>query len=146
MSDIPSYGEFEFPLGDPAILVKGGYKSLVKEVTQSVLDYVQLNKEVTHIQQLSQRNGTTNGLVVVTCSDGSVYYADHVIVTVSLGVLKNWTGVDQTITSDSLFSPPLPLCKLDAIHKLGFGVVYKVALEFSKPLVPMSTNTSSCAF
>ena len=121
--DIPSYGEFEFPLGDPAILVKGGYKSLVKEVTQSVLDYVQLNKEVTHIQQLSQRNGTTNGLVVVTCSDGSVYYADHVIVTVSLGVLKNWTGVDQTITSDSLFSPPLPLCKLDAIHKLGFGVV-----------------------
>ena len=130
--DIPSYGEFEFPLGDPAILVKGGYKKLVKEVTQSIMDYVQLNKEVTNIQQVSQNNETTDGPVVVTCSDGSVYHADHVIITVSLGVLKKWT-----LTTNSVFSPPLPMCKLDAVHRLGFGVVYKVALEFSQPLVPI---------
>jgi monoamine oxidase len=64
--------------------------------------------------------------VTVVCSDGSIYEADHVIVTVSLGVLKS---------SPKLFSPPLPQPKREAINNLGIGVVIKVSLEFSSPLV-----------
>ena len=57
--------------------------------------------------------------------DGSVFDADHVICTVSLGVLKErYLG---------LFNPPLPQNKVDAIEGLSIGVVDKIYLEFDKP-------------
>jgi hypothetical protein len=43
------------------------------------------------------------------------FYADHVIVTCSLGHLKQY--------HDSLFNPALPKCKVDAIERMGFGNV-----------------------
>jgi hypothetical protein len=52
-------------------------------------------------------DGKNRNKVVVECSDGSVYAAHHVIVTVSLGVLKE--------TADSMFEPALPKEKLNAI-------------------------------
>jgi monoamine oxidase len=45
--------------------------------------------------------------VTVECSDGSSYTADHAIVTVSLGVLKE--------KARSMFYPALPPQKLNAI-------------------------------
>jgi spermine oxidase len=45
--------------------------------------------------------------VSVECSDGSSYTADHVIVTVSLGVLKK--------KAHSMFHPALPRQKLNAV-------------------------------
>jgi spermine oxidase len=48
--------------------------------------------------------------------------ADHVILTVSLGVLKSLSG--------GLFTPPLPHRKLKAISALGFGVMDKILLRF----------------
>jgi hypothetical protein len=52
-------------------------------------------------------DGENKNKVVVECSDGSVYAAKHVIVTVSLGVLKE--------RADSMFEPALPEEKLNAI-------------------------------
>lgn len=52
-------------------------------------------------------HGQNKNKVVVECSDGSVYAAPHVIVTVSLGVLKE--------RADSMFEPALPEEKLNAI-------------------------------
>jgi len=52
-------------------------------------------------------DGQNKNKVVVKCSDGSVYVAQHVIVTVSLGVLKE--------RADSMFEPALPEEKLNAI-------------------------------
>lgn len=66
--------------------------------------------------------------MTVKCSDGSAYNADHVIVSVPLGVLKhNYT---------TLFTPPLPKIKKNAIQGISFGTVGKIYLEFEKPWWP----------
>nr|KAF6423862.1 spermine oxidase [Rousettus aegyptiacus] len=50
---------------------------------------------------------------------------DHVIVTVSLGVLKRQHA--------SFFQPGLPAEKVAAIHRLGIGTTDKIFLEFEEP-------------
>ncbi|PWA49748.1 hypothetical protein CTI12_AA086150 [Artemisia annua] len=62
--------------------------------------------------------------------DGTTLSADHVIVTVSLGVLK--AGISDSNESGILkFDPPLPDYKNDVISRLGYGVVNKLFLELS---------------
>ncbi|XP_076426791.1 spermine oxidase isoform X1 [Peromyscus maniculatus bairdii] len=63
--------------------------------------------------------------VVVECEDCEVIPADHVIVTVSLGVLKR--------QYTSFFRPCLPTEKVAAIHRLGIGTTDKIFLEFEEP-------------
>ncbi|XP_008048637.1 spermine oxidase isoform X3 [Carlito syrichta] len=63
--------------------------------------------------------------VVVECEDCEMIPADHVIVTVSLGVLKR-----QYTT---FFRPSLPTEKVAAIHRLGIGTTDKIFLEFEEP-------------
>lgn len=65
--------------------------------------------------------------VKVVCEDNSVYYADHVICTVPLGVLKE--------KADSMFTPKLPDFKLEAIDNLLFGTVDKIFLEYERPFL-----------
>jgi len=79
---------------------------------------VKYKKEVTCIKW----KDLPEAKVVVECSDGTVYTADHAIVTVSLGVLKE--------KAQSLFCPALPPQKLNAIKGLGFGCVNKIYLKF----------------
>ncbi|KAK6774485.1 hypothetical protein RDI58_029724 [Solanum bulbocastanum] len=113
-----------FP-GDEITIAKG-YSSVVESLA-SVLPpgLIQLGRKVSKIEwQLENSDG--NKPVKLHFSDGSVMYADHVIVTVSLGVLKQGLREDS-----SLFSPPLPKFKTEAISKLGFGVVDKVFLQLS---------------
>lgn len=64
---------------------------------------VKYKKEVTCIKW----KNLPEAKVMVECSDGSSYTADHAIVTVSLGVLKD--------KAQSLFSPALPPQKLNVI-------------------------------
>ncbi|EDV29404.1 uncharacterized protein TRIADDRAFT_51683 [Trichoplax adhaerens] len=61
----------------------------------------------------------------VICKDGKSYTADHVVCTVSLGVLKEM--------AETLFNPTLPQPKLQAINRLGFGTVNKVFLFYREP-------------
>ncbi|XP_059242478.1 spermine oxidase isoform X2 [Mustela nigripes] len=63
--------------------------------------------------------------VLVECEDCEVIPADHVIVTVSLGVLKR--------QYTSFFRPGLPAEKVAAIHRLGIGTTDKIFLEFEEP-------------
>ncbi|XP_015991010.1 spermine oxidase isoform X1 [Rousettus aegyptiacus] len=63
--------------------------------------------------------------VLVECEDCEVIPADHVIVTVSLGVLKRQHA--------SFFQPGLPAEKVAAIHRLGIGTTDKIFLEFEEP-------------
>ncbi|NXJ55562.1 PAOX oxidase, partial [Spizaetus tyrannus] len=63
--------------------------------------------------------------VRVECEDGDTFLADHVIVTVPLGFLKE--------RHQDFFQPPLPKRKAEAIRRLGFGTNNKIFLEFERP-------------
>lgn len=66
--------------------------------------------------------------VHIKCFNGDVFYADHVIVTVPLGHLKE--------NCRRMFHPALPIEKQDAIKKAGFGTVVKVYLYYKTPFWP----------
>ncbi|CAH2083427.1 unnamed protein product [Euphydryas editha] len=88
---------------------------------------IKLNKEVTLIKW--PKNST--GQVEVICKDGDVYKANNVIVTVSLGVLKE--------RHSNLFLPSLPHEKIEIIEKMSIGVMDKVILNFEKEWLPNGT-------
>ncbi|XP_014278064.1 peroxisomal N(1)-acetyl-spermine/spermidine oxidase isoform X1 [Halyomorpha halys] len=70
---------------------------------------------------------------IVKCCDGENFPADYVIVTVSLGVLKD--------SADRLFCPNLPSYKMSAVQGLGFGNVNRVFLKFDSPFWAESGGT-----
>ncbi|XP_034828827.1 peroxisomal N(1)-acetyl-spermine/spermidine oxidase-like [Maniola hyperantus] len=84
---------------------------------------IKLNKEVILINWPKKSTGD----VEVVCKDGSKHRAKNVIVTVSLGVLKEryW-----------LFSPPIPANKATVIDKLSMGVVGKTIFSFQQAWWP----------
>ena len=111
---------------------------LAKDIPPECL---QLNKEVRLIEwtpdartgvQSSAEAPKPSATVTIVCTDGSKYSADHVIVTVSLGVLQ-WSCPSPS--PSPLFSPQLPNEKISAIMKLGMGKATKVLLKFPAPLL-----------
>jgi spermine oxidase len=86
-----------------------------------VEEKILLNKIVENIKW--DENGKQP--IKVKCSDNTTYEADHVIVTVSLGVLKS--------DYRTLFTPQLPISTQNAIEGLSMGTMNKILLEFEKP-------------
>lgn len=80
------------------------------------------DKDVTKIKWSGEQS------ITVECLDGSVYDADHVILTVSLGVLKE--------KHSTLFEPALPSEKINAIQGLAFGSVDKIYVQFEEKFWP----------
>ncbi|XP_010242213.1 PREDICTED: probable polyamine oxidase 5 [Nelumbo nucifera] len=121
----------QFP-GEEVTIPKG-YLSIIESLA-SVLPAgaIQLGRKVRKIEWKPQglrssevENGCDSSRPVkLHFEDGLTMFADHVIVTVSLGVLK--TGIQE---GSGLFDPPLPSFKTEAISRLGFGVVNKLFLE-----------------
>ncbi|KAK9705436.1 hypothetical protein RND81_07G056800 [Saponaria officinalis] len=123
--DYAAESEYRMFPGDE-ITIPRGYISVV-EALASVLpsDLIQLGRKVVKIEWQQNEHRP----VKLHFSDGSVMQADHVIVTVSLGVLK--AGISDEF--GGLFSPSLPSVKKEAISRLGFGVVNKLFLELRAP-------------
>jgi polyamine oxidase len=90
----------------------GGYRRLVDAMATGV--DLRLGVEVAEVAL------SANG-VQVQGADGTTEEGSHVVVAVPLGVLKR--GAPR-------FSPLLPLDRLAAIERLGFGRYEKVALRF----------------
>ncbi|XP_020809675.1 spermine oxidase [Drosophila serrata] len=84
--------------------------------------YVHLNRRIAEI------NWKGNGELTLRCWNGEIVTADHVICTVSLGVLKE--------KHEKLFVPALPLAKVRAIEGLKLGTVNKFIMEFEKHPFP----------
>lgn len=119
----------EFP-GEQITIAKG-YSTVLKSLA-SVLPAgtIQFGKKVEKIEWTDAGETYSETPVHLHFEDGSVMDADHVIITVSLGVLKAGTGQSSVkCKPNALFHPPLPSCKVNAISKLGFGVVNKLFLE-----------------
>ncbi len=111
--------EFE---GEHAQLI-GGYLQVPRGIWQypSKLD-LRTYKAVKEIAYTPSDG--EDAIAGVICDDGDILDADHVVLTVPLGVLK-----EQCIS----FDPPLPDWKLGPIQRLGFGTLNKVILVFDKP-------------
>ncbi|XP_027065185.1 probable polyamine oxidase 5 [Coffea arabica] len=117
------------------ITIAKGYLSIIESLA-SVLPagLVQLGRKVTkiewqpdgHLPIAAVPNGHGTMPVKLHFLDGSTMSADHVILTVSLGVLKHGIREDA-----GMFDPPLPGFKTEAISKLGYGVVNKLFLQLS---------------
>ncbi|KAJ0799679.1 putative non-specific polyamine oxidase [Helianthus annuus] len=125
-----------------------GYSSVIESLA-SILPcgVIQLGKKVCKIEW-HPKSETEVGIVEngydddsrkpvkVHFLDGTTLSADHVIVTVPLGVLK--AGIrDSNDSNDSgmlKFSPPLPDYKIGAISRLGYGVVNKLFMQLSPDL------------
>ncbi|KAL1563311.1 spermine oxidase [Salvia divinorum] len=109
------------------ITIAGGYSGVINHLA-SILPagVIQLGRKVEKIDWAPAGVHGDGRPVTLHFSDGTTMSADHVIVTVSLGVLKA-----GSIEGSSLFDPPLPNCKAGAISRLGYGFVNKVFLRLS---------------
>uniref|UniRef100_A0A1J3G3K7 Putative polyamine oxidase 5 n=1 Tax=Noccaea caerulescens TaxID=107243 RepID=A0A1J3G3K7_NOCCA len=132
--DYAAESEYQMFPGEEITIAKG-YLSVIHHLA-SVLPQglIQLNRRVTKIEWQSNDEADNSRPVKLHFSDGSIVFADHVIVTVSLGVLK--AGIESVEEEGGLFSPPLPDFKSDAIKSLGFGVVNKLFVEMSQRNLP----------
>ncbi|KAJ0175275.1 hypothetical protein K1T71_009416 [Dendrolimus kikuchii] len=113
-----------------------GYKTILDvllnkypDPTKQIPAQILLNKEVKSIiWDAASLGEATDPIVQVECEDSSVYTAKSVIVTMSVGVLKE--------RHESLFDPPLPAEKVTSIDNLQLCTVDKIYIEFGKPWWP----------
>lgn len=104
---------------------ENGFANVVELMAKDVNPKcIHLNSKVTTIYNIEIDNQSK---MKVSCSNGKVYFADTVVVTVSLGVLKNFVKND-------VFSFQLPQKKYSAIENLSYGNAVKIFFKFSVPI------------
>ncbi|XP_070491018.1 spermine oxidase-like [Chironomus tepperi] len=111
---------------------RDGFFTFIEFMTKQhkdILSKVLFNKQVVNIQW---NQNYEYKLPMVSTSDGHKYFADHIIFTASLGVLKD---IYRT-----LFSPQLPKPMIRAINLMGFGIIGKIFLEFDEPFWPVNDD------
>ncbi|KAI1756550.1 Sec1-like protein [Xylaria castorea] len=72
---------------------------------------------------------------LVECEDGSIIEADYVVSTIPLGVLKH-----ESVE----FQPPLPKQKVEAIGRLGFGILNKIILVYDHAFWDTDADIFGC--
>ena len=93
-----------------------GYGNLIERIANHHNLPIQLNTLVTKI------NTTDPDRIAITIgNDSSIIHCRRVIITIPLGCLKKGT---------ILFEPSLPDWKLDAINRMGMGLMNKLVLQF----------------
>lgn len=113
------HGDIYDDCGGKNYIFKEGVYSLFTKVLLPVLkDKIKLNTEVSSIDWSSNP-------VKVSTLDGENYTADHVLITPSIGYLK-----DNHV---ELFTPKLPSEKCQALQGLSLGVSEKIMLLFDEP-------------
>ncbi|XP_064631276.1 spermine oxidase-like [Lineus longissimus] len=127
-ASVNGWGLFYECGGQIEVNLSTGYRPILELILAKIpKEAILLNKPVEHILWHEGETPCTNASQPVTlqCKDGGTFSADHVIVTASAGFLKQ--------NANSMFHPPLPKRKMDALKGIGFGTVDKIFLEFEKP-------------
>ncbi|XP_055071806.2 spermine oxidase [Misgurnus anguillicaudatus] len=107
----------------------GGYRAVLDVLLRNLpADTIKCNAQVKTIRWDLIKNEEEDYPVQVVCENEKTFEAEHVIVTVSLGVLKD--------KAKTMFQPSLPKNKLNAIENLGFGTVGKIFLYFENKFWP----------
>ena len=135
--DVTSYSDYP---GDHLCLPTAkGFQEIAQSVAAPLpQECLQFNKEVESVHWTPQLGTIPHTPpVLLHCSDGSTHEADHVIMTVSLGVLQHQCSAE---VPQALFTPPLPKEKMAAVWALGMGQVNKIFLLFPGPLAGDSTG------
>ena len=121
---VDGYNKFKDCKGPTWLNWKGkGFKTIFEHLLQSskisrsdIESKILLNKEVVNIDYHDALK------IKVKCIGGEIFIADHVVVTVSLSVLK----------SSAIFTPELPIAKKQAIEEISFGAVGKIFISFNE--------------
>ncbi|KAL6435180.1 hypothetical protein ACFW04_005336 [Cataglyphis niger] len=120
------WGKFKYVGGPEHLLFKSGYSSLTKLLIKNLSEEkIRLATPVETISWRDSVESRKDSLVIVTTSKGTQIIADAVIVTCSLGYLKE--------NYRNMFQPPLPNRLSVAIENLGFGTINKIFLDFGEP-------------
>lgn len=109
----PFYGEYKFTSST-------WYQFFEKYIVSNFPDKITYNSPVTDIDYSGDQ-------VAVTTLSGDAYYADRMIVTASLNVLKD--GLIK-------FNPTLPQAKLDALNRTEMPDGLKVSIRFTEKFYP----------
>lgn len=152
--NLAEFGTYtELPGGN--LLIDKGFSSILQCLVANILPPESIHKEhcVKRIRWMNQSKLENGGIdtgkvdvnqftanetecgsspriarnVEVECENGKKFFADQVLITIPLGVLKE--------RADQLFEPPLPQYKLDSINRLSFGTVNKIFLEYERPFL-----------
>lgn len=99
---------------------RNGFSSAANALVQELgADRFLFRKEIVEIT-----SNANEPRISVKCSDDSVYMANHVIVTFSLGILKE--------NLDRMFRPALPKRVRQTIRDIGFETINKLFLQFDE--------------
>ena len=112
-------------------VIPPGFQSAVSILRRDIPDsQIRLNHVVTAINWKSESGAASpsSGGVKVTCSNGNIFQADTLLVTIPLGYLKKFAG--------RLFNPQLPDFKTEAIENISMGTVNKMLIEFDDAVLP----------
>ncbi|XP_075213624.1 peroxisomal N(1)-acetyl-spermine/spermidine oxidase-like [Lycorma delicatula] len=117
-----TFGSFK-KISDETIAFSSGFSGVLAPLIQNIPDNtIHYEKDVKKIQW---GDDVCETRAIVSTSDFTKYFADFVVITISLGVLKKQARM--------LFSPQLPEEKTKAIQKLGFGNIVKIFVEYKNP-------------
>ena len=110
-------GDYGIPKGDDDsnIVVSKGYSQITDSIAADLpSDCIYLNSEVDAITWNRGETASGHLPVEVRCTNGRRYEAHHVIMTVSLAVLK-----ERALRERRLFEPQLPEKKLKWVRKMN---------------------------
>lgn len=121
---VDGYNKFKDCKGPTWLNWKGkGFKTIFEHLLRSskvsrsdIESKILLNKQVVNVDYRDPSK------IKVKCADGTIFIADHVVVTVSLGVMKN----------SAIFTPGMSITKKRAIEEISFGAVGKIFLSFNE--------------
>ncbi|KAL7628776.1 hypothetical protein AAE478_000291 [Parahypoxylon ruwenzoriense] len=113
-------------------MVIGGYQSVPWGLANSPTQLdIRKNTPVKRIIYDSDGLGSPR----IECENGSTIEADYIVSTIPLGVLKHGSVE---------FDPPLPPLKVDAINRLGYGILNKIILVYAEPFWDNSKDIFGC--